>query len=139
MDNPTDAMAEVQYSKAHHIEFQCVGCGNPVAFSILQVDAAGRLACATCGKGYGFTSELLDKVRLFERLLAAVYDARDLLGSANVGIAFRDEEVKVPYRLLLTRLNSLLTLNIGEKETVFRFRVEPLTMLSERDTTAGTA
>ena len=127
-------MAEVQYSKAHHIEFQCVGCNSPVAFSILQPDADGRLSCSSCGKGYFFNSELLDKIKRFERLLAAVYDARDVLGSANVGIAFKDEEVKVPYRLLLTRLNSLLTLNIGDKETVFRFRVEPLTMIQDKPT-----
>lgn len=122
-------MAEVQYSKAHHIEFQCIACASPVAFSILQLDAEGRLTCDSCSKGYVFTSELLDKVKRFERLLVAVYEARDMLGSANVGIAFGTEEVKVPYRLLLTRLNTLLTLNIGDKETVFRFRVEPLTMI----------
>ena len=129
-------MAEVQYSKAHHIEFQCVGCSEPVAFSILQLDTEGRLSCPACGKGYFFNNDLLDKVKRFERLLAAVYDARDVLGSANVGIAFKDEEVKVPYRLLLTRLNSLLTLNIGDKETIFRFRVEPLTMIQQEKATA---
>ncbi len=124
-------MASEQYSEAHHIELQCVGCSNVLAFSLLQLQPEGRLQCEQCGKQYCFNSELLDKIQRFEKLLQAVYNARDMLGSANVGIAFKDEEVKVPYRLLLTRLNTMLTLNVGEKETIFRFRVEPLKIVEK--------
>ena len=125
-------MAEL-YSDANNIELQCVACSNAICFSILDIGADARLDCRHCGKQYVFNEDLLAKIRRFEQLLQAVYNARDVLGAANVGIAFRDEEVKVPYRLLLTRLNTMLTLNIGGKETTFRFRVEPLSMIDKKE------
>jgi len=124
-------MASEHYSEANHIELQCVGCSNVVAFSLLQLEPEGRLQCEHCGKQYVLNAALLDKIKRFEQLLRAVYNARDMLGSANVGIAFKGEEVKVPYRLLLTRLNTMLTLNVGDKETIFRFRVEPLKIVEQ--------
>jgi hypothetical protein len=104
-----------------------------IPFSILDLEPEGRITCRECGKQYILNQTLFDKIRRFENLLEAVYQARDILGSANVAIAFRDEEVKVPYRLLLTRLNTLLTLNINGKETTFRFRVEPVTMIDDKE------
>ncbi|MCX7847624.1 MAG: hypothetical protein N2595_06325 [bacterium] len=124
-------MPAEQYSDANHIELQCVGCTNVLTFSLLQLGPEGRLQCEQCGKQYVFTPELRDKIQRFEQLLRAVYNARDMLGSANVGIAMKGEEVKVPYRLLLTRLNTMLTLNVGGTETIFRFRVEPLKMVEQ--------
>jgi hypothetical protein len=121
-------MAEL-YSDANNIELQCVACQRAICFSILDIGPDARLSCQHCHTHYTFNAELLDKIQRFERLITAVYQARDILGSANVGIAFGEEEVKVPYRLLLTRLNTMLTLNIGGKETIFRFRVEPLSIV----------
>ncbi len=126
-------MSAEKYSDARSIELMCIDCENTISFSILDLEAGGRLTCTQCGKQYMFNQELSGKIKRFEYLLAAVYNARDILGSANVAIAFRDEEVKVPYRLLLTRLNTLLTLNVNGKETTFRFRVEPLSMIDERE------
>lgn len=116
---------DVPYSDAHHIEFQCASCGRSIVFSVLEM-AKGRLTCPHCAKGYMFNEQLVDKIRRFENLLGAVREAKDLLGSANVGISLGGEEVKVPYRLLLTRLTSTLTLDVGGKQTHFRFRIEPL-------------
>lgn len=119
------------YSDANHIELQCVGCPNVLSFSLLQLGPDARLQCEQCGRQYVFNAELRDKIQRFEQLLRAVYNARDMLGSANVGIAFKGEEIKVPYRLLLTRLNTMLTLNVGGTETIFRFRVEPLKIVEQ--------
>ena len=119
--------AAVRYADANHIEFHCV-CGTTIAFSMLRLEPTERLACGTCAKSYFFNKDLVEKMRRFERLLLAVRDAKDLLGSANVGITVGAQEVKVPYRLLLTRLNTTLTLDVNGMQTAFCFRIEPLTL-----------
>ena len=126
-------MSSEKYSDARSIELTCIECERVIPFSILDLEPDGPITCKECGKQYIFNEDLFNKIRRFENLLEAVYQARDILGSANVAIAFRDEEVKVPYRLLLTRLNTLLTLNINGKETTFRFRVEPVTMIDDKE------
>jgi len=121
-------MTPVKYSDANHIEFKCTGCGANISFSILKMEPDEVLTCAECGKKYFFNEKFLDQIIRFEKLLDAVHNVKDMLDTTNVAIAFGDEEVKIPYMLLLTRLNTMLTLNIDGKETTFRFRVEPLNM-----------
>ena len=89
------------------------------------------LTCMECEKRYFFNEKFLDKITRFENLLAAVHNVKDMLDTTNVAIAFGDEEVKIPYRLLLTRLNTMLTLKVDGEETTFRFRVEPLNMTND--------
>ncbi len=124
-------MNNVKYSTAHHIEFECISCGNMISFSILNMGADSGLTCSKCGKQYRFNKELLDKIRRFEKLLVAVHDVKDMLETANIAIAVKDEEVKVPYRLLLTRLNTLLKLSVNGKELTFRFRVDPISLIED--------
>ena len=88
------------------------------------------LTCDDCGKKYFFNEQFLDQIIRFEKLVEAVHNVKDMLDTTNVAVAFGDEEVKIPYRLLLTRLNTMLTLKIDGKETIFRFRVEPLNLQS---------
>ena len=121
-------MTSVKYSDANHIEFKCTGCSANISFSILKMGPDEVLTCEECGKKYFFNKKFLDQIVRFEQLLAAVHNVKDMLDTTNVAIAFGDEEVKIPYRLLLTRLNTMLTLNIDGKETTFRFRVEPLNL-----------
>lgn len=127
----------VQYSDANHIELTCSACTQPIAFSLLNITSGTPLSCTNCGKKYRFNEELIEKISRFEKLLSAVYEARDLLGDANVGIAVNTHEVKVPYRLLLTRLNTMLTLKVGDKQMMFRFRIEPLNMTSAGNTSTS--
>jgi len=124
-------MTPVKYSDANHIEFKCTGCGSNISFSILNMEHDEVLACGECNKKYFFNEKFLDQIVRFEKLLEAVHNVRDMLDTTNVAIAFGDEEVKIPYRLLLTRLNTMLTLKIDGKETTFRFRVEPLNLQNQ--------
>jgi len=124
-------MNSENYTDAHKIELNCVSCGHAVEFSLLDLDPDMQLVCKGCGRTYSFTPELKDKIKRFSKLLQAVYEARDLLGQANIGVKVGEEEVKIPYQLLLTRLNSLLDLKVNDQEMSFRFRVNPLVIFDK--------
>ncbi len=115
----------MNYSK---IEFQCIGkaCDSVIVFSIGDIEQNGSVCCVSCKKNYSFHPEFVSKMRKFSRLIEAVQDAKDILGDTNVAIKVKDQEIKVPYRLLLTRMNTLIMLKMEDGEMCFRFRVEPL-------------
>ncbi len=110
------------------IEFKCVNgrCKEVLSFSIVDISDGARIICPSCRKEYGFGKELLGKFKKFARLVEAVRDAEEILGQTNVGLDIQGHSVRVPYRLLLTRLNTFLALDIGGTKINFRLRVEPL-------------
>lgn len=115
-------------TKGGDIEFQCVkdNCKAMIAFSVQEIERSKRIRCSSCLNEYAFNEELISKIQKFENLITAVKHAEDILGGTNVSIDVGGHSVKVPYRLLLTRLNTSLTLRIGSEELSFHFRVEPL-------------
>lgn len=110
------------------IEFKCISidCDSIVVFSIEDIEKNHSILCNSCGKNYCFHSDLVDKIRRFSKLVESVQDAKDILGDTNVAVTVKDQEVKIPYRLLLTRMNTLITLKMEDGEINFKFRVEPL-------------
>ncbi|MBI1882977.1 MAG: hypothetical protein HYS08_02090 [Chlamydiae bacterium] len=114
--------------KAGDIEFKCVQeeCDGLVQFSILNVNQHISVQCPSCHKDYTFNKDFSDKIKKFVDLILAVRASEDILGNTYVAIDVDNHSVRVPYRLLLTRLNTLLTLQIGTQEIIFKFRVEPL-------------
>ena len=115
-------------SNGNEIEFPCVndGCGQILSFSAVDPICDKVIVCPSCKKNYEFDESLMAKLRKFDNLIRSVREAEDILGDINVGIDVEGHSVEVPYRLLLTRMNSFLTLKIGGREVKFRFRVEPL-------------
>jgi hypothetical protein len=113
---------------AKTIEFKCIGssCDQFLCLTLKDIEKNQAMTCAGCGQSYNFNEEFIHKMRKFENLVFAVREAEDILGNTNVAIGIKGHQIKVPYRLLLTRLNTLITLNIGGKELSFRFRIEPL-------------
>lgn len=112
----------------NNIEFKCISgtCDEFLCLSLRDIENNPTVTCTGCGKSYTFNEEFINKMKKFEKLVLAVREAEDILGSTNVAISIKGHQIKVPYRLLLTRLNTLITLNIGNKEISFRFRIEPL-------------
>ena len=58
-------------------------------------------------------------------LIEAIRNAEDILGNSNVSVNVISGEVKIPYSLLLTRLNTLITLELGGRKVDFHLWVEP--------------
>jgi len=112
----------------NNLEFRCIkdGCGQLVKFSVFDVSKNHSLRCAACGKEYTLGEELVAKLDKFEKLCRAVSEAEDILSDTNVAINVYSHEVQIPFRLLLTRLNTQLNLTVGGKDIQIRFRVSPL-------------
>lgn len=110
------------------IDFNCVNddCKNLIAFPAFNIEKDYSIKCESCGKEYIFNQEFADKIKTFSNLILSVREAKDILGNTNVAIDIEEHSVKIPYRLLLTRLNTIITINIGDKNIDFTFRVEPL-------------
>ena len=59
------------------------------------------------------------------KLIAAIRECEDILGDSVVSVNVAGGEVRVPYALLLTRLNTLITLEIAGRKIDFHLWVEP--------------
>lgn len=112
--------------KGHSLQFKCLSCHCPVIFSIFSLDSEMDIPCHTCEKKYRFNDPILIRqLKKFEALCRQIHDSEEILGSASVGVDVGEHHVKVPYKLLLTRLSSSLELDMaGQKVSIF-FRIEP--------------
>lgn len=112
--------------KGRHLQFQCLGCEEAVEFSIFDLERQPLVECKCCRKKYAFSDETLSRqLRKFEALCNQLIESEEILGSASVGIDVGEHHVKIPYKILLTRLNPSLDLTIGDQTLNIRFRIEP--------------
>lgn len=114
-------------SKAQ-VDFRCAqpGCGGVVEFQLAEITEDNfQSVCPECHHAYAFNQELTVKFRKLRDLIIAVRAAEDILGDCNVAVTVPGGEVKVPYALLLTRLNTMISLDVGDQKVDFHFWVEP--------------
>lgn len=114
--------------KRQLLHFDCQTCKQPVSFSIFELDSSeGQVNCANCNKIYIFSDATLKRqLKKFEALCRQVADSEEILSHTSVGIDIGEHHVKVPYKLLLTRLSSTLDLMIGNQPVSISFRIEPV-------------
>ncbi|NGX43832.1 MAG: hypothetical protein K940chlam7_02137 [Chlamydiae bacterium] len=113
--------------KGHKLQFDCLSCKEPVRFSIFELDNSEEpVICSKCSKQYILKDETLRRqLTKFEALCRQILESEEILGNTSVGIDIGEHHVKVPYKLLLTRLNSSLELTIGDQPVSIVFRLEP--------------
>lgn len=112
--------------KHNNLHFNCTCCDMPIHISMFDLDHHTPLQCDVCGKNYLFNDPtLVRQLKKFEALCRQIHDSEEILGSASVGVNVGEHHVKVPYKLLLTRLNSNLELNMEGKKVSIFFRIEP--------------
>ena len=112
------------------IDFHCLdseNCDGVVKFNLAEVCQSGfQAVCPKCHRTYEFDEVLQDKLTRMLKLVSAIRDAEDILGDSSVAVTVAGaREVKIPYALLLTRLNTLITLNFGDKKVDFHLWIEP--------------
>ena len=111
------------------LDFVCTdaNCNGIVKFDLMDLETADFQAmCPKCHRPYAFDPQLKEKFMKLHKLILALRDAEPILGDCNVGVAVPAGEVKIPYALLLTRLNTMITLNLGEQKVDFHLRIEPM-------------
>ena len=108
------------------LDFICPDCGGVVKFNLMELEQADfQVMCPQCHRPYQFDDQLKDKFGKLENLIRAVREAEPILGDCNVAVAVPAGEVKVPYALLLTRMNTMITLNLGDRKVDFHLWIEP--------------
>ena len=118
----------VNNMKMAEVDFECLDneCDGVICFNLSEaLDEKFQGVCPKCHKSYEFESELKEKLNKLSDLIIAVRKAEDILGDCNVAVTVPGQTVKIPYSLLLTRLNTMITLKVGERDVDFHFRVEP--------------
>lgn len=112
----------------HKLQIHCQGCEGPILFSVLdEEDFSGVVPCPNCGKKYAFQDEtLLRHLHQFEALCKQIHASSEILGGTAIAIDVGSHHVKVPFNILLTRLSSVIDLNVGGEKFSVSFRVEPL-------------
>lgn len=111
------------------VDFDCIeaDCLNNIQFDLLSLEDNGlQVACSDCRRIYEFDEIFISKLDTLRRLVLTVQSAEDILSDCNVSVTTPAGEVKIPYRLLLTRLNTMISLKIEDRTIDFNFRVEPL-------------
>jgi DNA-directed RNA polymerase subunit RPC12/RpoP len=111
----------------HQLEFLCIECKEPLFFSALDSEVTGSpIKCENCKKAYAFDDATIMKdLRDFEALCQQIHESRGILGNTHIAVKVEDKEVKIPFKLLLTRLSSTMDLDIGGKKVSIKFRLEP--------------
>ena len=113
--------------KSHHLEFACQECKEPVPFSIFTLDQTPEVSCSACTARYLLDDEkLIRQLKQFDALCCQIHDSKEILSLASIGVDVGEKQVKIPFKLLLTRLSSYLDLTIGGKPCMISFRIEPL-------------
>lgn len=114
--------------KGHQLQFKCQGCRKVVSFSLFDLDGDdASICCEHCQKKYVLSDENLKRqLGQFEALCKQIHNSKEILSDTAVGIDIGEHHVKIPYKLLLTRLTSSLNLKVGQEEISIAFRMEPL-------------
>lgn len=115
--------------KGHKLSFPCTKCSQPISFNLRELEKTSNceLACESCQKHYLFEEgTLLKQIKSFLNLMESIRGAEEILSLTTVGVKVGDKEVQIPYKLLLTRLTSYLSIQMDGKVVNLSFRSEPL-------------
>ena len=83
--------------------------------------------CSGCGKQFGIESGTIAKqIKLFVGLCQQLKASEEILSNAAIDVTVCSTEVKIPFKLLLTRLKSTLDLDVDGKKISISSRTEPL-------------
>lgn len=110
---------------------ECIKCKNPVAFSLVDLESKEDLitTCSDCGKKYAIDNEFLRKQLLqFAKLCREIQASEEILGNAQIAVDVGPHSIKIPFKILLTRLKSILDLQIGDSKVTVTFRTEPVAL-----------
>ena len=110
------------------IDFKCLAkdCTGIIKFTLADIeDSSFQAVCPKCYHTYELDGELREKLLKMLKLITTLREVEDILGDCNISVSVAEGEVKIPYALLLTRLNTMISLKIGNKTVDFHLQAEP--------------
>jgi transcription elongation factor Elf1 len=112
------------------ISVHCTHCNSLVCIPHQPTKKLPWIAkCPGCGKQFGIESPAIARqVKLFVDLCQQIKASEEILTNAAIAVTVGSTEVKIPFRLLLTRLRTSLDLDVGGKRVSVSSRIEPLKM-----------
>lgn len=115
-------------SHGFSIQIHCTHCNTLVAIPYRpQAKLPWIARCSGCNKQFGIESGTIARqIKLFVNLCQQLKASEEILANAAIAVTVGSTEVKVPFRLLLTRLKSTLELDIDGKKVSVSSRTEPL-------------
>ncbi|MBE6378149.1 MAG: hypothetical protein E7051_04945 [Lentisphaerae bacterium] len=114
--------------KKPQLDFRCLtdDCSGVVAFDFDSVtDPEFQAVCPVCHRAYALDDTLRGKLIKMMKLISAIRECEDILGDSVVSVNVAGGNVRIPYALLLTRLNTMISLDVAGKKTDFHLWVEP--------------
>ena len=116
------------HSNSARLDFCCQSqdCSGVVKFDLADVtDPDFQAVCPVCHRAYALDETLRGKLEKMMKLIASIRECEEILGDSVVSVNVAGGEVRVPYALLLTRLNTMISLGVAGKKTDFHLWVEP--------------
>jgi hypothetical protein len=109
------------------INVHCTHCDSLVCIPYHPTKKLPWIAkCPGCGKQFGIESPTIARqVKLFIDLCQQIKASEEILANAAIAVTVGSTEVKIPFRLLLTRLKTSLDLDVGGKKLSVFTRIEP--------------
>lgn len=110
------------------ITVQCTECDCAVSIPHQPTKKLPWIGkCPGCGKQFGIDSPTIARqVKLFTDLCHQLKTSEEILANAAIAVTVGSTEVKIPFRLLLTRLRTSLDLSIEGRKLSVSSRIEPL-------------
>ena len=122
------ATQKLENKKTGIFQIECLNCKHPISFSLNELEKASELIaiCTECGKKYAIGDATLKRQLLqFAKLCREIRASEEILSNTAVSVDVGQQNIKIPFKILLTRLKSTLDLVIGDQKVTVVFRVEP--------------
>ena len=107
------------------IDFPCQACDSIIEFGLKDLSSK-TIVCPECYKSYEIDKNFIDKIQKMLKLLTVIQESKELFSNSYISINEKDSSIEVPFKILLTRFNSVIKLNIDNKLIPFNFRFHPI-------------
>ena len=106
------------------IDFPCQSCTHIIDFQLKKASEK-VIVCQKCFKSYEFDKQFSEKLLKMMKLLTVIRESKDLFSDSFISINDKDTNIEIPYKILLTRFNSVIKLKINQQTIPFKFRFQP--------------
>jgi hypothetical protein len=119
---------EAAVTSGFSIQLRCTHCDSLITIPYkMTAKLPWTTRCASCGKQFGIDCPTLaSQIKQFVSLCQQLKASEEILADAAIAVTVGNSEVKIPYKLLLTRLRSTFDFEVDGRKITVSSRTEPL-------------